>query len=152
MIPETGTYTVQAMTLYDFDSTDNPTTGPYTLAITTGSATSCRPDARTLCLNNSRFAVTSNWKTSDGNTGVGTAVPLTTDTGYFWFFGAANIELVIKVLDARTVNGKYWVFYGALSDVNYTITVTDTEKNTSKTYTNPQGKLASVADTGAFNP
>jgi hypothetical protein len=60
------------------------------------------------------------------------------------------VELMLKVIDARAFGGKFWVFYGALSDVNYTITVVDTETGKVKTYTNPQGKLASVADTAAF--
>ena len=78
------------------------------------------------------------------------AVAITGDTGYFWFFNGDNVELVLKVLDGRSINGHYWVFYGALSSVQYTITVTDTETQTSKVYTNPQGTLASVADTEAF--
>ena len=57
---------------------------------------------------------------------------------------------MIKVLDARSINGRFWVFYGALSDVQYTITVTDTESGAVRTYENPQGRLASVADTSAF--
>jgi len=48
------------------------------------------------------------------------------------------------------VNGRYWVFFGALTNVAYTITVTDTTTGTQKQYTNPQGRLASVADTSAF--
>ena len=54
------------------------------------------------------------------------ALPLTGDTGAFWFFDPANLELMVKVLDGRAVNGHFWVFSGALSDVAYTITVTDT--------------------------
>ena len=77
-------------------------------------------------------------------------MPLTGDTGYFWFFDEANVELVVKVLDGTAINGHYWVFYGALSDVQYTITVTDTLSGASRTYDNPQGTLASVADTAAF--
>jgi hypothetical protein len=38
----------------------------------------------------------------------------------------------------------------ALSDVEYTITVTDMTTGATKTYSNPQGRLASVADTSAF--
>ena len=78
------------------------------------------------------------------------AVPITGDTGYFWFFSSNNVELVIKALDGRAVDGKFWIFYGALSDVQYTITVTDTQTGAVKTYTNPSGQLASVADTSAF--
>lgn len=50
----------------------------------------------------------------------------------------------------RAVNSHFWVFYGALSDVEYTITVTDMLTGAMKTYFNPQGRLASVADTSAF--
>ena len=67
-----------------------------------------------------------------------------------WFFQPSNVELVVKVLDGRAVNGRFWVFYGALSNVEYTITVTDTVTGAVKTYFNPQGNLASVADTEAF--
>ncbi|HEX3553401.1 MAG TPA: hypothetical protein VIA62_09245 [Thermoanaerobaculia bacterium] len=77
-------------------------------------------------------------------------MPLTTDTGAFWFFDAANLELMVKVLDGRPVNGKFWVFFGALSDVDYTINVTNTETGAVKTYHNPKGTLASRADTQAF--
>ncbi len=79
-----------------------------------------------------------------------TAVPLTSDTGAFWFFDDANLELTVKVLDGRAVNGKYWVFFGALSDVDYTITVTRPETGEVKTYHNPRGTLASRADIEAF--
>jgi hypothetical protein len=84
------------------------------------------------------------------SSGAGQTVPLTSDSGSFWFFSPGNLELIVKVVDGRAVTGHFWVFYGALSDVEYTITVTDTETGTSRTYSNPQGRLASVADTSAF--
>jgi ELWxxDGT repeat protein len=110
----------------------------------------CEPSAERLCLGDRRFAVEVAWKDFQGNTGTGKAASLTADTGYFWFFNAANVELVLKVLDGTPVNGRHWVFYGALSNVEYTITVTDTQTGARKTYKNPKGQLASVADTGAF--
>jgi len=118
----------------------------------TAVAGGCTPNATTLCLNNSRFRLSVAWKNpyDGGTTGVGTAVPLTSDSGYFWFFASSNIELVIKVLDGRAVNGKFWVLYGALSDVEYTITITDTQNGNVKTYFNPGRNLASVADVSAF--
>ncbi len=85
-----------------------------------------------------------------GRSGHGAAVPLTSDTGYFWFFDPANVELMVKVLDGRGINGKFWVFYGALSNVQYTITVIDSETQTVKKYENASGTVASVADTSAF--
>jgi streptogramin lyase len=111
----------------------------------------CAVNDTTLCLAASRFRVRVDWEVpSQGTSGVGHAVPLTADTGYFWFFNAANVELVIKVLDARTINGKFWVFYGALSNVDYTIHVEDTVTGATKEYENRNGVLASVADTSAF--
>ncbi len=111
----------------------------------------CPPVSSNLCLEGGHFAVAVDF--NDPRTGLtagGRAVPLTTDTGAFWFFDDSNLELMIKVLDGRTVNGKFWVFYGALSDVDYTITVTRLETGEVKTYHNPQGTLASRADTQAF--
>jgi hypothetical protein len=78
------------------------------------------------------------------------AEDLTADTGYFWFFRDTNVEVVLKVLDGRPLNGKFWVFYGALSNVEYTLTVTDTETGAIKTYFNPSRRFGSVGDTGAF--
>jgi ELWxxDGT repeat protein len=113
-------------------------------------AAPCQASAQHLCLNNNRFTLAVAWKDFQGHTGTGTAVPLTGDTGTFWFFNAANVELVVKILDGRPVNNKFWLFYGALSNVEYTLTVTDTETGTTRTYTNPSGRFASVADTNAF--
>jgi ELWxxDGT repeat protein len=111
----------------------------------------CAPSATRLCLQGGRFAVEATWRDFQGKTGVGQAVPLPGgDTGYLWFFGADNVEVVLKVLDGRPVNGKFWVFYGALSSVEYTLTVTDTQTGQTRKYENPSGRLASVADTGAF--
>ncbi len=110
----------------------------------------CVATSLRLCLQGGRFAVEAVWQDFAGNQGVGTAVRLTGDTGYFWFFGESNVEVVLKVLDGRPVNGKFWVFYGALSSVEYTLTVTDTETGLQKQYHNPSGRLASIADTSAF--
>jgi hypothetical protein len=113
-------------------------------------AATCAPGPARLCLSGGRFAVTASWRDFQGGTGRGTAVQLTGDTGYFWFFDPANVEVITKVIDGRLLNGNFWVFYGALSTVEYTLTVTDTATGASKTYTNTSGNLASVGDTGAF--
>jgi hypothetical protein len=122
-------------------TTPNPIVGclPLTLARTS------------LCLASGHFTVSVRF--TDPRTGLAgdaTAVPLTGDTGAFWFFGDSNLELMIKVLDGRAVNGKFWVFFGALSDVDYTITVTRPETGEVRTYHNPRGTLASHADIQAF--
>ena len=89
-------------------------------------ASTCVPNATTLCLNGNRFQAQVSWRVaSQGTAGNGTAISLSGDTGYFWFFSSGNVELVVKALDGRAVNGYFWIFYGALSDVEYTLTVTD---------------------------
>jgi len=125
--------------------------GSLVLAATL-SAAPCTPSPTALCLNASRFEVEVSWRDSRGRTGVGQAASITADTGYFWFFSEANIELVIKVLDARSINDKYWVFFGALSSVEYDLVVRDTTSGASKTYHNTLGTFASVGDTEAFHP
>ncbi len=113
-------------------------------------AVPCVANAEQLCLNGGRFGVTVSWKDFQGNTGQGTAAALSNDTGTFWFFNAANVELVVKALDGRAVNGHFWIFFGALSNVEYTVTVTDSQTGAIRRYTNPSGRFASVADTLAF--
>jgi ELWxxDGT repeat protein len=126
---------------------EEPAAGP---AATSRAAQACRPGPAKLCLLGGRFALTARWQDFNGRTGTGMAVPLTGETGYFWFFSAGNVETVIKVIDGRGLNGHFWVFFGALSDVQYALTVTDTATGAVRTYTNPAGRFASVADTGAF--
>ena len=120
------------------------------IRIARAAAAACVPAETRLCLQGGRFAVEARWTDFQGNQGVGKAVHLSGDTGYFWFFDAANVEVVLKVLDGRGLNDRFWVFYGALSSVDYTLTVTDTQTGQVRTYHNPPGRLASVADTGAF--
>jgi len=147
-----GTHTVRITT----DSTNavaesSEIDNEYTKTVFVGSGTACTVGPTTLCLLAGRFRVEVNWRVpSQGTSGAGRAVGMTSDTGHFWFFSASNVELVIKVLDGRAFNNKYWVFFGALSDVEYTITVTDTSTGAVRTYFNPAGRLASIADTSAF--
>ena len=122
-----------------------------TLAPGASGAAPCAPSDTALCLSAQRVSVEVHWKDFQGHTGQGRAVPLTADTGYFWFFNDANIELVVKVLDARAINGKYWVFFGALSNVEYDLTVADSATGGTKTYHNPAGQFASIGDTSAFS-
>jgi hypothetical protein len=75
---------------------------------------------------------------------------MSADSGYFWFFSPSVVEVVAKVVDGRPLNGRFWVYYGALSNVEYTLTVTDTVTGSSIPYHNPSGRFASVGDIDAF--
>jgi len=114
-------------------------------------ATTCLPDATTLCLNASRFKVTATFDAGGGNAGTARAVPLTADTGYLWFFDAANVEVIVKVIDGCNLGGHFWFFAGGLTNVKVVLTVTDQQTGAVKTYTNPLGQaFAPIQDTSAF--
>lgn len=112
----------------------------------------CTPSANTLCLLGGRFRVEVGFTTDHAGSGPATAVPFSggDQSGRFWFFDPGNIELLVKVLDGRSVTGSFWVFYGALSNVEYSVTVTDTETGRVRVYDNPKNNFCGRADTAAF--
>ncbi len=120
--------------------------------VSIGSApNSCVASSTTLCLAGGRFGVTASWQKPDGTSGSGHAVPLTADTGYFWFFDASNIETITKVLNGCGLTNAYWVFIAGLTNVRVDLTYTDFTSQTSKGYSNPQGTpFQPVQDTSAF--
>ena len=113
----------------------------------------CPVSDSVLCLREGRFEVSVDWESADGAMGQGVATPLSDDTGHFWFFDPANIEMVIKVLDAcGPPFDRFWVFSGGLTDVEVTITVIDRQGGTAKTYFNQLSTpFRPVQDTNAFD-
>ena len=87
-------------------------------------------------------------------TGAGVALPQTDTFGYFSLptltNNPSNPEIFVKVLDATTVNGNYWIFYGHLTDLIYDLTVTDNVTQSSKTYHKDAGNQAGGFDTTSF--
>jgi hypothetical protein len=113
--------------------------------------TNCLPTTTAMCLQGSRFQVAATFQPPGGAQGQAQTVQLTDDSGYLWFFTASNIEAVVKVLDGCALNQHFWVFAGGLTNVETTITVTDTQTGKMKTYTNPQNKpFQPVQDTSAL--
>lgn len=110
----------------------------------------CAPDAVSLCLANGRFQVTAQWTTSAGS-GVGRAVPFSGNAGSYWFFGADNLELDVKVIDGCSLNNRFWFFAAGLTDVEVVLNVIDTQTGQSRYYVNPAGRtFATITDTNAF--
>jgi hypothetical protein len=111
----------------------------------------CVPDDQTLCLNQGRFRVEVEFLTANAQGGRATAQTLTGDTGYFTFFDADNVEVVVKVLDACAFSNRFWVFAGGLTDVQVDLKVVDTDTGIVKTYANPLGSpFQPIQDTAAF--
>jgi CSLREA domain-containing protein len=111
----------------------------------------CVKGGGTLCLNQGRFRLTATFKTGTGQ-GDAKTETLTGDTGYFWFFDPANVEVTVKVLTGCGLNNRYWVFAAGLTNVEVTLTVTDTQTGVVKTYKNPANTdFKPILDTNAFN-
>ncbi len=115
------------------------------------SGSGCTESAATLCLGAERFRISIEWRDYQGRRGTGHAYPLTTDSGLFWFFADANLEVLVKVVNACAGFSRHWVYAGATTDVEYTLTATDTVTGRSRSYFNPLGRrAAAITDSDAF--
>lgn len=106
-----------------------------------------------LCLEDERFAVRSRWRTQFGTRDKAPKVQgvKSDDSGLFYFFDDQNWEMLLKVIDGCPVNNRFWVFSAATTNVELTITVTDTQEQEVRTYFNPLGTPAApIQDTNAF--
>ncbi len=122
-------------------------------------AAGCTPGATTLCLPaDGRFEVTVAFETvqSGGRMGSARAIPLdatgNSDGGMFYFLNSGNPEFLVKVLDGCAINGHWWVFYAATTNVGFELTVTDTQTpGATRVYVNPDlSAAATVTDVEAF--
>jgi hypothetical protein len=110
------------------------------------------PNDTTLCLVGGRFSVTAGFVTTDIQSGVGHAVPLTTNSGYFWFFDPTNVEIVTKVLDGCSINNAYWVFAAGLTNAGVVLNVIDTSNEAQYQSINTIGvPFAAIQATTAFD-
>lgn len=110
----------------------------------------CVTGGQTLCLRDGRFSVVMAWSTATDE-GPGFPVQLTSESGYFWFFSPANVEVVIKVLDGCALNSRYWVFAAGLTNVNVQIFVLDRLHDVFVAYENPLNRaFPPLQDTDAL--
>lgn len=119
----------------------------------------CVAGTNKMCLLSNRFEITLSARDPRTNaTGVGQAVTIsnTPGTGFGYFSIPAltgdpnNAEILVKMLDATSFSNYFWVFYGALTDFDVTITIRDTTTARVKTYNKPPLGLAGGSDTAAF--
>jgi hypothetical protein len=66
--------------------------------------------------------------------------------------GNSSNPVFVKMLDGTALNGSYWFFYGGLTNLEYTLTVTDVSTGRQRTDTNPAGSECGGSDTAAFSP
>ena len=111
----------------------------------------CTDSEGALCLSGGRFRVEVEWQSQyNGERGTGSLQRLSDESGTATFFSPENVELVFKLLDGRAINDHHWVYYGALSDVEYWLTVTDTLHDRVVVYRNPPGEICGRGDSKAF--
>jgi Metallo-peptidase family M12B Reprolysin-like len=120
---------------------------PIPQATAPAKAAGCRASARELCLDD-RFTVSVDWRNpGNGTSGQGAAVPFSKLTGAFHFGEPSNLELMTKIIDQGERIDFFW---GALSDLEYTLHVTDTLTGQEKTYRNTAGKYCGGLEVDAF--
>jgi Kelch motif/Galactose oxidase, central domain len=112
----------------------------------------CTADTTTLCLLNGRFQVRAAYQDYGGKTGTGQAVTLTSDTGMFWLFDAKDVEVVTKMVSfCGGGSNNVGIYSAGLTDVEVTLTVTDTLNGLTKTYTNDLGMPFRLIRDGPFS-
>ncbi len=109
------------------------------------------PPGETIYLRSDRFELTVDTKDPLGVERPGRLITQSADSAVLYFFNQDNWEMLIKVLDGCDYNDRYWVFFAATTDVELTLTVTDTDTGEVRVYTNDLGHPAdAVTDTDAF--
>lgn len=109
-------------------------------------------ERRRLHLEQRALTVEARW-TSRSGSGVGHAMPVGDDWGFFWFFRPDNPEIFIKVLASCPGDrSSHWFFASGLTNLGVELTVTDNFLPwRSRQYRSRAGSLfESVADTTSF--
>lgn len=120
------------------DTSAFPTATPSAGSADFFAAASLAAGDSALLLWQGRFAITASWTSpTTGAAGIAHPQPFTDLAGGFWFFSPNNPEVVVKLLDGTTVNGHPWFFWGALSDLEVTITLRDTRTGEVETVRKP---------------
>ncbi|HEX6098416.1 MAG TPA: NF038122 family metalloprotease [Thermoanaerobaculia bacterium] len=119
----------------------------------------CTPNDTTVCLLNGRFRVKIDYVNPFSNPpnqpGTFRAARLldgaqNPDTALFGFSSAQAVEVVVRLQDTRPFANRFDVYYGGMTDVGYTVTVTDTQTGVTKQYTNQVGKVGGGVDRNTF--
>jgi hypothetical protein len=113
--------------------------------VTVDNVAPCQPGSGTLCLHGNRFAVQVSIQGQPAQ-----AAPFSTTSGFFWNQEPENLEVAVKLLDARSVNGRFWAFHGSLTSLPYQLTVTDTQTGITRTFSKTASNLCGGADTTTF--
>lgn len=128
-------------------------------ATTTNVTGPCVANATTVCLLSNRFRVSIAYinqfanPPAPGNFLGAKLVPgvQNPDVATFGISSAQAIEVVVRIQDTRPFGlNRFDVYYGGLTDLEYTVTVVDTVTGTTRTYRNPPGTVGGGVDRTSF--
>ncbi|MEM8931184.1 MAG: hypothetical protein AAGE94_08410 [Acidobacteriota bacterium] len=104
-----------------------------------------------ITLRDGRFELMVEWIDVDQPTPGRLVGPPSVDSALLWFFDPTNWELMVKVLDGCAINGHYWVFGAAQTDLAYRLQVRDTLTDKLWEQTNAAGTPSpAITDITAF--
>jgi choice-of-anchor B domain-containing protein len=104
-----------------------------------GKKSSCgKKGGDAVCLLGNRYRARVTWTNQfDGSSGTAKGRALSGVTGSFAFTDPSNVELLVKVLSAE--GGRTLLIWGALTNLEYTLELTDTKTGEVRTFHNPAG-------------
>lgn len=117
-----------------------------------GSAPCQGPEGETaLMLADGRFRISATWR-HDGLAGSARPGPeATASAGVMWFFDSSNWELLVKVIDGCALNGHYWLFASATTNVGFTLEAVDGQSGREyRLEQAPDAVMKPLQDTSAF--
>jgi hypothetical protein len=123
----------------------------------------CTANSTTACVLNGRFRVTVRYRAgfdngaADSNALVKTVTGFANpnfETAFFYFNSESNIEMMIKILDQGNTNSQgqptIAVLFGSATPLRIELTIFDTLKQTTKTYSSAFGQMQGATDFTAF--
>ncbi|HVG24325.1 MAG TPA: NF038122 family metalloprotease [Thermoanaerobaculia bacterium] len=124
----------------------------------TGGPTTCTANANVVCLLNNRFRVSIDYTNVFANPPQpgkflgGKFIPgvQNPDVATFGISSAQAIEAVVRIQDARPFANRFDIYYGGLTDLPYTVTVTDTQTGATRNYNNVAGTVGGGVDRTSF--
>jgi|CXWL01.1.fsa_nt_gi hypothetical protein len=156
-LPETGTWHVWAT--YSGSTLTPVSRKAYAVSLACAQAPpppACTRDATTACLLGGRFQVRILYANAATNgaarvMGFGAARAESDQSAFYFFTSAANFEMGVKMVDACSLNSKFWFFVSGLTNQQWIAQVLDTETGAIRYYENLLGTLSqTTADTSAF--
>jgi plastocyanin len=121
---------------------------------TDGLASPCDDSGKALCLKDGRFEATVEWRAFDDSPereAKRVLLPESPGSGLFSLSSRGETELLVNVLDGCAINNHYWLYFAAVTDVEFTVKVRDTQTGRTWLHLNPGGNIpAPVRDVDAF--